>query len=212
MKTDDLIRLLAKDHAAPRPDLRTRLLFGALAGAALSSGVVLLGHGVRSDMGALLSNWRLMVKFAVALSFAASAAVLSLRLARPFAADRRAWLILLPGPLILAVACLVELIVMPPDAWLRRAVGENALTCLVSIPLLSALPLAGIMWALRDGAPASAEQSGMAAGAMAAGIGAAIYALHCPDDSPLFLALWYTIAAAAVLIAGRAGGGRLLRW
>jgi hypothetical protein len=212
MKTDDLIRLLAKDHAAPRPDLRTRLLLGALAGAALSVGVVLLGHGVRSDMGALLSNWRLMVKFAVALSFVASAAVLSLRLARPFTADRRAWLILLPGPLILAVACLVELIVMPPDAWLRRAVGENALTCLVSIPLLSALPLAGIMWALRDGAPASTEQTGIAAGAMAAGIGAAIYALHCPDDSPLFLALWYTIAAAVVLIAGRAGGGRLLRW
>jgi hypothetical protein len=212
MNTDDLIRLLANDHAAPRPDLRMRLLLGALAGAALSTGAVLLGHGVRSDMGALLSNWRLIVKFAVSLSFAASAAVLSLRLARPFAADRRAWLILLPGPLILAVACLVELIVMPPDVWLRRAVGENALTCLVSIPLLSALPLAGIMWALRDGAPASTEQAGIAAGAMAAGIGAAIYALHCPDDSPLFLALWYTIAAAAVLIAGRAGGGRLLRW
>jgi hypothetical protein len=52
----------------------------------------------------------------------------------------------------------------------------------------------------------------VAAGAMAAGIGAAIYALHCPDDSPLFLALWYVMAVTAVILAGRAGGRRLLRW
>jgi hypothetical protein len=212
MKTDDLIRLLASDHHAPRPDLRTRLAMGALAGAAISAAIVLLGYRVRPDLGALLSNWRLTVKFAVALSFAVSAAILSLRLARPFAPEARTWLILLPAPLILAAACAAELMAVPPDAWLRRAMGLNALPCLIAVPLLSALPFAGIVWALRDGASASAEQAGVAAGAMAAGIGATIYALHCQDDSPLFLALWYTLAATMVIVAGRAGGGRLLRW
>jgi hypothetical protein len=212
MKTDDLIHLLASDHAAPRPDLGARLVTGAFAGAAVSLVIVLAVHGARPDLDTVASNWRLMVKFTVALSFAVSAAILSLRLARPFPPGAGTWLILLPAPLVLAAACLVELLTVPPGAWLPRMTGANALPCLISIPLLSALPLAGIVWALREGAPASTGQAGVAAGAMAAGIGAAIYALHCPDDSPLFLALWYVMAVTAVILAGRAGGRRLLRW
>ena len=212
MKTDDLIQLLASDHDAPRVDLRARLMLGALGGAVLSAGIVVLAYGVRPDFTAMLTNWRLMTKFAVALSFAAAGAALSLRLARPFTASGRLWMLLLPAPAILAAACFSELMMVPPDAWFRRALGANAIPCLLSIPLLSALPLAGILWALRDGAPASTEHAGIAAGAMAAGLGAAIYAMHCQDDSPLFLALWYTVASAAVIIAGRASGARLLRW
>ena len=212
MKTNDLIRLLASDHAAPRSDLSGRLAVGALAGAGLSLSALLFVLGARPDIDALASNWRLTVKFAVALSFAVTGAVLSLRLARPFAANGYIWLMLLPAPLILAGACAFELMVTPPEEWARRVMGANALACLLSIPLFSALPLAGIVWALREGAPASTEQAGIAAGAMAAGIGAAVYALHCRDDSPLFLALWYVAATTVVVIAGRFSGSRLLRW
>ncbi len=212
MKTDDLISILASDNAAPRPHLGMRLAAGALIGAAVSAIAVLLVNGARADLSELFTNWRLMVKFAVGLGFAASAAMLSLRLARPFSAGAQTWLLLLPGPLILAAACLAELMLTPPESWPGRAAGANALFCLVSIPLYSALPFAGIVWALREGAPASPGQAGMAAGAMAAGIGAAIYALHCPDDSPLFLALWYVLAAVVAILGARIAGGRLLRW
>jgi hypothetical protein len=212
MKTDDLISILASDIAAPRPHLCLRLAVGAIGGAAVAAVAVLLINGARPDLGDLFANWRLMVKFAVGLGFAASAAPLSLRLARPFATGARPWLMLLPGPAILAAACLAELMLTPPESWLGRAIGANALFCLVSIPLYSALPFAGIVWAMREGAPASPSQAGMAAGAMASGIGAAIYALHCPDDSPLFLALWYVLAALAAIMAARIAGGRLLRW
>jgi len=41
-----------------------------------------------------------------------------------------------------------------------------------------------------------------AAGLVAGGLSAALYATHCTDDSPLFVATWYTIAIAAVTVLG----------
>jgi hypothetical protein len=212
MKTDNLIRLLASDHAAPRPDLRLRLGAGALIGGAASLVALLVVLGVRPDLAAALGNWRLLVKFAVAMTLICGGAALSLTLARPFVEGSGRWMLLFAAPLLLLAACAVELAVVPPHDWGRRALGVNALPCLISIPLLSVLPLGGIIWALREGAPASPAKAALAAGGMAAGIGAAIYALHCPDDSPLFLAIWYVLATALVMVAGRASGARLLRW
>jgi hypothetical protein len=212
MKTDDLIRLLAADHGAPQPDLRLRLAGGAMAGAALAIGVLVLSHGLRPDLAEAMTTWRMGVKLAVSLSLTVTGALLGLRFARPIEAGDKAWLLLLPAPLFLAVACLYELWAMPPDQWLTRAVGIHPLACLVSIPLISTLPLAGVLWAMREGAPAFPAQAGAAAGAMAAGIGAAVYVLHCPDDSPLFLAIWYTLAALLVVVAARKTGASLLRW
>ena len=54
--------------------------------------------------------------------------------------------------------------------------------------------------------------AGAAAGLLAAGIGATLYATHCQSDSPLFVAVWYVIATAIVTAAGAILGSRLLRW
>lgn len=212
MKTDALIEMLASDVGAPRPDLRRRVMAAAALGAGLSVGIMLLVYGVRPALGAALADWRVATKFAVSLAFAASGAALALHLSRPETDTARAWLILSPGPLILAAASLCELAVTPMAAWPRQMLGNYSMACLIGVPLLSALPLCAILWALRDGAPGIPAAAGAAAGAMAAGIGSAIYALHCPDDSPLFLALWYGLGATAIIAAGRASGARLLRW
>ncbi|OYZ89891.1 MAG: hypothetical protein B7Y01_03290, partial [Xanthobacter sp. 17-67-6] len=37
-------------------------------------------------------------------------------------------------------------------------------------------------------------------------------ASHCPDDSPLFVAVWYCSAIAIVVGAGYLMGARVLRW
>ena len=211
MKTDDLIDLLAADNGTPRPDLRLRLLAAAFGGAALSFPLLLLFYGIRPNLAEAVLDWRVATKFAVALALAVTGALLALRLARPVP-ERGAWLMLLPAPLILAVAGTVELAVNPMGSWPDLALGHYASACLMGVPLLSAIPLAAILWALRDGAPAIPAQAGVAAGAMAAGLGSALYALHCPDDSPLFLAIFYGMAAAAIILAGRAGGARMLRW
>ena len=36
--------------------------------------------------------------------------------------------------------------------------------------------------------------------------------LHCVDDSPLFIAVWYTIAVGMITGLGAFLGSRLLKW
>ncbi len=62
------------------------------------------------------------------------------------------------------------------------------------------------------GAPMRPGLAGMVAGLLAGGLGAALYAAHCPDDSPLFVATWYSLAIAIVMVIGGAVGHRILRW
>jgi hypothetical protein len=47
---------------------------------------------------------------------------------------------------------------------------------------------------------------------LSAGFAATLYAAHCTDDSPLFVATWYTLAAAAVAAIGAVAGSRVLRF
>jgi hypothetical protein len=54
--------------------------------------------------------------------------------------------------------------------------------------------------------------AGAMAGALAGSLGAVLYAAHCVDDSPLFVATWYGIAIALVTAVGALLGHRLLRW
>jgi hypothetical protein len=43
-------------------------------------------------------------------------------------------------------------------------------------------------------------------------LAATLYASHCTDDSPLFVATWYSIATAAVAAIGALAGSRVLRF
>ena len=51
-----------------------------------------------------------------------------------------------------------------------------------------------------------------AAGLLAGGLAATLYATHCTDDSPLFVAAWYSLAIAGVAALGALIGARWLRW
>ena len=66
--------------------------------------------------------------------------------------------------------------------------------------------------ALRSSAPTRPALAGALTGLLAAGIAGLLYATHCPDDSPLFVAVWYSIAAAMLALAGAMLGKRLLSW
>jgi hypothetical protein len=80
------------------------------------------------------------------------------------------------------------------------------------IPFLSIGPLACILLALRQGAPTEPGLAGAVAGLVSGGIAATLYASHCTDDSPLFVATWYPMAIGGVALVGYVAGSRLLRW
>jgi hypothetical protein len=76
-----------------------------------------------------------------------------------------------------------------------------------------ALPLlAAALVGLRHGAPTRPAVTGAIAGLLSTGLAATLYASHCTDDSPLFVATWYTIAAALVTAIGALAGPRVLRF
>ncbi|MCC7346796.1 MAG: DUF1109 family protein [Variibacter sp.] len=212
MKTDQLIRTLAADQAPRGPSPGQRLAVGLLIATAVSLLLLLATLGPRPGLLEAMREPRFLLKFPVTLGLAAAAAGAALRLSRPAVAAGPWALGLLAGPALLAAGVAVELLVMPRAAWMPRLVGHNPLLCLASIPLLAAPVLLALFAVLRSGAPTRPALAGALAGLLAGGVGAALYALHCVDDSPLFVATWYTAAVAALTVVGAALGARLLRW
>ena len=212
MKTDDLIAAIAADGAARPASIARRMAVALGVGGLVALGLFMQGLGVRPDIADALLTWRFAAKMAVVLVSFVVALWATARLARPDA-DRRSGLALLALPLLmLASAAGAELAMSPASTWSTWAIGSNARICLLYIALLSTAPLAAVLAALRAGAPRSPATAGAVAGLLAGSLGASLYAIHCTDDSPLFVALWYPPPIALAALAGAATGYRLLRW
>ncbi len=211
MKTDELIRLLAED-APVRMRLGRMLVPALVFGILASAGLLLSTVGLRVDLATAIETARVAFKIGATLLLAVLACVVVARIGQPGLAVRSQALLLLVPATLLLVAILAELFVLPRGEWTTRLLGLHAAFCVFFIPVLSLAPLAGLMIALRQGAPGNPGLAGAAAGLAAGAVGAAIYAWHCPDDSPLFIATWYTLAIALVTAAGYVIGRKVLRW
>jgi hypothetical protein len=212
MKTEDLIRALAADVVRPTVPLGRRLTHGLLAGAVLAVLLFTATLHPRADLSeAFRSPW-FVYKLVVAFSLAGTAGALLPQVARPLSIHRGRGAILAVAPALLAIGVAIELWLQPPALWGSRLVGHNAGHCLSLIPFLSVAPALCLFLALRHGAAARPVFAGAIAGLMSGGVGSLLYALTCPDDSPLFVATWYTIAIGMVTTVTAYAGGRLLRW
>lgn len=212
MKTDDLIRALAADGSRRSLPLGRALLFGLLPGLALSLALYALLMGPRPHLLDLLGQPRLIFKLVFPWAVAACALPLVLRLVQPGAELRRYGLGLLLLAAVLLGAVGLELMLVPQADWQARWIGHNARVCLMLIPMLAFGPLLAVLVVLKRGAPLNPAKAGAGAGLAAAALGAALYATHCPDDSPLFVACWYSIATAIIVALGAFVGARWLRW
>ncbi|MFY9627271.1 MAG: NrsF family protein [Methylocystis sp.] len=212
MRTEDLINALVADLTVSKFRFRQVLVSAIALGAIVAAAAFLPSMGVRPDIRQALLTIRFLFKFVVTLSLAVSAGGLLYCLARPGTPTGLwAWA-LIAAPTLLVIAVVTELVATPVASWSSRMVGTNAVYCLMLIPLLSLGPLACIIYALRKGAPTNPGLAGAVAGLLASGIAATLYATHCTDDSPLFLATWYSLATGIVTLAGYAIGARALRW
>lgn len=211
MKTDRLVEALVADGARPTRPLALWLAGALLVGVLASLVPFSLELGLRTDLRAALETWRFDLKLGLVWTALVLAFGLCGALARP-TGDRRALRRLLPIAGLGIGLVAVELMVTPPTSWSVRLVGSNALFCLTFIPILSLAPLVAALAVLRRGAPASPTLAGAAAGLLAAATGASLYALHCFDDSPLFVLTWYSLAAVPIVMIGAAAGYRFLRW
>jgi hypothetical protein len=212
METDQLIRTLAADNAHRARPVGFVLALALLLAAPVSIAIFLSELGVRPDVMTAMRNPFFDLKFAVTLALAISAIAISLHLSRPEASLRGwAWLLLIPiGLLVAGIGGEMMMPQRPP--MMTRLIGRNAWNCLTSIPLMALPLLAAALVGLRHGAPTRPAVAGAIAGLLSTGLAATLYASHCTDDSPLFVATWYTIAAALVTAIGALAGPRVLRF
>ena len=192
MKTGDLIRALAADSEVhPMPPGRA-LALALIPGVAIALGLHFAVLGLRPHLFTLLGEPRLLCKLCLTFLLAALSGALVARIGTPGAgigritpcwrSCRSCW-----RPPTSRNSSLFR----PPNG--ARVVGTNAVFCLKHIPFLAAAPLVASLLALRQGAPEHPALAGAAAGLFAGAIGAALYATHCPDNSPLFVGAWYTL-------------------
>lgn len=211
MRTEELIHALAADRTvAIRPG--RAFVLALAAGAVVAATVLLSTLGIRPDFLVVIHTIRFPYKFVVTIALFAASVRLAFALARPGGDVAAAVRTLGIPALLIGVALVVELVVLPEADWGRRLVGSNARLCLMAIPVIAVGPLAALLLAFRSGAPTSPMRAGASAGLVASALAATFYAAHCTDDSPLFIAAWYSLAIAFVTVVGAVIGSRALRW
>lgn len=214
MKTDQLLDLLAADTRVVPPNAATRrLALAVLVGLPLSLAIVALDYGIRGDLAQVAQVPMFWVKLLFPLLLAVAAFVGTQRLARPGVKAGR------PVALGVALPVLAVWVLALVAWWLAPAAERPALlwgqtwrSCAFSIGLIALPVLVSAMLALKTLAPTRPAWAGAAAGALAGGAGAAVYALHCPELTAPFLAVWYVLGMALPTAVGAAIGVRWLRW
>jgi hypothetical protein len=213
MKTEELIDLLSTNiEPVDTQKVDRTLQIAIVAGLVLALLTCIVTLGVRPD----LNNSGVFGFLCVKIGFGVVVTILGwhllLKHARPGGENHsRIFLAGVPFAALMALAAM-NLISVPASHWGHMIMGERWLGCLLSIPIIAVVPFAVITWAVRMAAPTNLLRTGALAGLVAGGISAAAYALHCPDDSLPFLALWYGGTIVLCTLAGAVVGPRLLHW
>lgn len=213
MKTDQLIELLGSNVEPVKPEQLPWTLIGALVVGGLGGLCVALAvMGIFIDIG----SWRHLafmgLKLVFALSVAVIGAVILVRAVRPGRTLGKLFVFVFLPMLALGAAAIASLLPERPSAWGSIILGGQWSMALLCIPLFALVPFAVLIWAMRKGAPTDLTRAGTVAGLVAGALGAAAYALFCPDDSLPFIAVWYSAAMLFTTLVGALLGRPLLRW
>ena len=211
MRTEQLVDMLAR-HAGPAPRwaVERRLALAIAVGALASAAVAIAALGVNpglSGMGVALA-----IKIAYVGGLLLGAAWLADRASRPGVLFRRAtWSLALVVAAMTAFA--LALLGLAPDGTrLDLLLGRSWASCPGRVAILSIPALAVTLWAMRGLAPTRPRLAGFAAGTVAGSLGALGYALYCPELSPLFVLVWYSLGILVPACIGAALGPWVLRW
>jgi len=213
MNTDRLIQILVADNDRRELPVGSVLAMALAAGGSISTVMFFAWLGFRPDINTAIYNPLFDLKFLVTIALLVSAILISIHLSRPEASlEGWKWPLLIPIGL-LGLGIVGEMLLLPQRLpWIARLIGSNSKVCTTAIPLLSLPILVAALVALRQGAPARPALAGAFAGLLSGGFAATLYASQCTDDSPLFVAMWYSIAIAGVTALGMLIGNKLLRF
>jgi hypothetical protein len=213
MKTDALIASLAADTTPVAPHaVGRRLSLACLAGAIAALALLLVWLGPRPDIGRALLTASFWIKAIYTLTLTLGGALLTARLARPEGLVGSARWVIIGAIAVIVVLGLLTLILDRPDQRATALMGHSWKQCPWRITAFAAPVFGALVWALRHFAPTRLAVAGASAGLLAGAIGATIYGLACPETSPAFVAIWYSLGVAVCAGVGALMGRWLLRW
>ncbi len=213
MNTDDLVALLARGPVAEVSRAPEKRLLAATATASLLALCAMLAVlGLRADLAAAIAMPVFWIKLLVPAAIAAAAFVACARLSRPGERPVAPWAAIVFTLALLWIASGIDIAAALPAERHALVFGQSAWPCVLSVIALSLPLLAAGFITLRHLAPTRPVRAGLAAGALAGGVAAAVYALHCTETALPFLGTWYVVGMAVPALAGAWLGPRLLRW
>ena len=225
-RIDDTIMLLSRglecQQPHPRPPMHLRRYYQTMlmASIAVAVGGVfavswLFGWlQLRPDYLAMLTEPMVLMKQAVPLLVLAVLLPRFSQAAHPDASlPRWALPLAVVSLLVLPALFVAHLFVHPVADWFAMMQGGGSLMrCMIVVPMLTLVMLAGQIIALRQGAPSQPILAGMRAGLIAGAIATMIYAGFCAEDSPMFYGIWYTLGIVISAFIGGLAGRFFLNW
>jgi hypothetical protein len=212
MKTDDLISMLAQDATAVATTTMRRYVVALGWGTLGALLVMMIGLGLRPDMATAVWLPMFWVKLALPLMLFAGALLVTFRLSRPGARLGRAPVLLVAPVLGIWLLAAMALLGAGPAGREPLIYGDSWSVCSIYIATVSAPAFIAAFWAMKGLAPTSPVMAGAASGLLAGTLGAAVYALHCPEMAAPFLAIWYLLGMLIPAVVGAVVGPLLLRW
>ena len=213
MKTNELIDMLASGAQPVDGGALDRRYIAALGWGMLGTVLLMMFLlGVRKDIAAAALLPMFWAKLTFAGLMLAGAWLALLRLSRPGFGLGRSWC--WPAAAVAGMGLLAALSLWDaaPAARERLIYGVSWSVCPLYIAGLSLPAFIAVWWALRDSAPTRPALAGAAAGLTAGGIGAAAYALYCPEMAAPFVGIWYLLGMLIPATLGALLGPLLLKW
>jgi len=204
MLSDALILDLSANLAPVRRrhPMREGAMLLALGGFELA---LLLGLGLmRPDMSQMIATPYMLWKLCGLALLAGVACMGAIRSFSPTVRPRMGVMVTLGLAMVLMIA---GAFVTPNhhagQAWLTRLAPLQGMACATSIVVLSLPIMAMLSVLMHRGAPTHPQGSATASGLAASTLGAFIFAFCCRVNDPLYIAVWYCVACAAVTITAR---------
>ncbi|WP_293779083.1 DUF1109 domain-containing protein [uncultured Oxalicibacterium sp.] len=213
MKTDHLISLLSADvQPVPQHAAEKRMSAAIVASGAVSFAMLLTIYGLRPDLKEVSASLAYWMKMGVPLANALIALAFLFVLAHPGKRAKSGYWVLAVPVFILWGWALLSWSDAEPGTRVALLMGQTWQVCIFNIALLS-LPVGlATLFALRHLAPTRPALTGAMAGWFAGSVGAGIYALHCPEMAPPFLAVWYVLGMLMPSALMAYIGSRYLKW
>lgn len=200
--------LVGTRSADVRPENNGKLAAAIGGGIAASLGLIIVAFGIRPDLADPDVLAFVVAKLVFSLIPVGLSSIFLTNLIRSGGGSRST--IVLPTLAFLGVTILAVLSMFADPGWDEMIRRGRWLECAVSVPIITIVPFAAIMCAVRIAAPVNLTRAGALAGLAASGVSVIAYALHCPIDPAPFAALWFGGTSISCMLSGAKLGPRLL--